>query len=149
MYRIRLLFLSIMIATLSGIAFSILVPYKFMRVVSSSMEPTIFPEDIIVYTPLAELSRGDVVVFYSNNNDDKILVKRVIGISGDVIDISEDGIYVNSKLYIEDKVESLENCYTVPEGAVFVMGDNYSISVDSRCWKDPYVKQDDILGVVL
>ncbi len=148
MYRIKLFVLSIIIATLICVAFFILVPYRFIRVVSSSMEPTFYSGDLVIYSTLAELSRGDIIVFYSDNKD-KILVKRVIGISGDVIDITEDGIYVNSELYLVGKVQSLQSCYTVPEGTVFVLGDNYEVSIDSRYWEDPYIKQDSILGVVL
>lgn len=147
-YRIKLFVLSIIIATIACATFFILVPYKFMRVMSSSMEPTLSAGDLIAYKPFTDVSRGDIIVFFSDDDKNKTLVKRVIGVSGDTIDIVEDGVYVNSILYITGKIQNTESHYTVPQESVFVLGDNYEISVDSRYWKDPFIKQDNILGVV-
>ncbi len=148
MDRIKLFVLSIIIATIACATFFILVPYKFMRVMSSSMEPTLSSGDLIAYKPFTDISRGDIIVFFSDDDKNKTLVKRVIGVSGDTIDIVEDGVYVNSILYITGKIQNTESHYTVPQESVFVLGDNYEISVDSRYWRDPFIKQDNILGVV-
>lgn len=149
MYRLKLLMLGSIIAIFSCISFSIIVPYKFVKVVSSSMEPTLHSGELIIYNPFFDLSRGDIIVFRSNNDNSKILVKRIIGIPGDSIDINSSGIYINSQLYMEGEIQSLKTCYNVPQETVFVMGDNYKVSIDSRNWEEPYVKKQDILGVVL
>ncbi len=120
----------------------------------SSMEPTLNNGDKVIALKSKKYKTSDIVAFYYNN---KILIKRVIGSSGDIIDIKDDGtVYVNGveiqEPYITDK--SLGNCdisfpYQVPENRIFVMGDHRKTSVDSRISAVGSIELDDVVGKVV
>lgn len=122
-----------------------------LQVYGTSMEPTLTEGDIVLSLKGSKFSPGDVVAFYYNN---KILVKRVIGSAGDWIDIDPDGtVYVNhqelQEPYLEDKAFGtcdLTLPYQVPEGRIFVMGDNRSVSLDSRSTAVGCVSEEQIVG---
>ncbi|MCL1859391.1 MAG: signal peptidase I [Oscillospiraceae bacterium] len=117
----------------------------------SSMNPTLYDGEVIVSLRWTSAKPGDIIVFYYNNN---ILMKRVIAKEGDWVNISDDGtVYVNEKAldepYITEK--SLGECdiempYQVPDGSVFVMGDNRKTSADSRLRDIGPVKTENIVG---
>ncbi len=123
-------------------------------IMSGSMEPTLMTGDTVIFSVFHKLDRGDIIEF---ERDGEVLSKRVIGISGDVITFSEDGMLVrNGEKLTESYVKSqnstfpaLESKYVVPEGKVFVLGDNRLDSFDSRYWEDPYVNVADIMGEYL
>lgn len=125
-----------------------------LQIYGTSMNPTLYEGDFVVSVKGGKMETGDLVAFYYNN---KILVKRVIGQAGQWIDIAEDGtVYVdNVKIdepYLTDR--GLGECdielpYQVPENRVFVMGDNRSISVDSRSTTIGCVSEEQMVGRIV
>jgi len=123
---------------------------------SSSMEPTLVPgERVLVakfYYLITEPQRGDIIVFRYPFDDRKNLIKRVIGLPGEKIKISNGMIYVNGEPLQGDKYVRTYYDYgfygegekTVPEDSYFVLGDNSINSDDSRFWG--YVPRKNILG---
>lgn len=125
-----------------------------MRVEGSSMEPNLNEGDIIVGVKSRDFETGQVCCFYYNN---KLLLKRVIATEGDWVVIDEEGyVYVNDTLvdepYVTDRslgICDIEFPYQVPEGTLFLMGDNRSTSVDSRSSVVGCVAEEEIYGKIL
>lgn len=138
--------------TVSAIA--VLVATLFLPVLQiygTSMTPTLYDGDIVLTLKTSEFETGDVIAFYYNN---KILVKRVIGTSGDWVSMNEDGdVMLNGELLYEPYVvdKSIGECniefpYQVPEERLFVMGDHRSVSIDSRNTTIGCISQEQIVG---
>lgn len=117
------------------------------------MEPTLSDGDVLVLLNVHDFSSGQLCCVAWQN---KLLIKRVIAVGGDSVDIDREGnVSVNGHLldepYVTDK--SLGECdidfpYTVPEGRIFVMGDQRSTSIDSRSSVVGAVEEDQIVGRV-
>ena len=111
-------------------------------VFGSSMVPTLHGGDRLILRQVAyEPRRGDIVVIDRNTQEEQNLIKRVIGVAGDEINIDFDWgrVYRNGELLEEPYINEptwnqfdVEFPVTVPEGCVFVMGDNRNHSDDSR-----------------
>lgn len=124
-----------------------------LQVTGTSMSPTLEEGQILMASKGNAFKTGDVIAFYLNN---KILVKRVIAMPGDWVNISDDGtVYVNDialdEPYLKEK--SLGDCnidlpYQVPESKIFVMGDNRSVSLDSRNTAIGCVSEEQVVGKV-
>ncbi len=133
--------------------------FRIIQVDGESMVPTLQNGDkLIVWGAGYEPERGDVVIVDSYTAYGKPLVKRVIAKGGDTISIDyETGtVTVNGEVLQEDYIAAptylgydVEFPYTVPEGAVFVMGDNRNASLDSRSSYIGCIDERDILGKVL
>jgi len=142
----------IVIAALAVIISSAFLPV--FRVTGSSMSPTLANEDVVLCIRTSHYKRGDIVAFHYNN---KVLLKRVIGLPGDIIEISEDGtVSVNGGELEEDYIsgKALGECdiempYKVPENRLFVMGDHRAVSIDSRSTAVSCVAYENVLGKVL
>ena len=98
--------------------------------------------------------RGDILIFNSNH-DNKILIKRLIGLPGDIIEIVPNNdkslILLNGEEYDESYLkEPMEISgymkFEVPEGKYFFLGDNRNDSYDSRYWEDPFIEEEEILA---
>jgi signal peptidase I len=142
---------------------------------SSSMVPTLHVDDCIVVPKFAyglhvpfidkplvtwdSPSRGKVVVFHREddptttvNESGRALVKRVIGLAGDTVTIVGTGVFVNGSLLQEQYARWVGGgvakpvSFTVPEGTLFMLGDNREESYDSRFWSNPFVPVARVLG---
>lgn len=121
-----------------------------VRVASGSMEPTLeqgsFQWLNKWYYYFHPIKRGDIIVFPSPVDKSKDLIKRVIGLPGDSIQIINKEVFLNYKKLTEpyvihkraDEILSGDNMpeVIVPQNCLFVMGDNRDWSEDSRDWKD-------------
>lgn len=124
-----------------------------------SMQPTLYENNYIFLSKQAYLfhepKTKDIVVFHSELKTDtgkeKLLIKRVIGLPGDVITITDGKVYINDKelkepYTLEPFTSGQVDHLKVPEGSVFVMGDNRQHSTDSRVDSVGCVKIDKIIG---
>lgn len=124
-----------------------------------SMEDTLYPDDYIFVSRQAyffgEPERGDVVVFHSElmgeNGVTKNLIKRVVGIPGDTVEIKGGSVYVNGEAikepYIKEGFTSGEmEKVTVPDEMLFLMGDNRQRSKDSRDPDVGFVPKKQLIG---
>lgn len=124
-----------------------------LQIQGSSMEPTLNDEEIVVLVKTSKLKRGQLCCFSYQN---KLLIKRIIGVPGDTINIDEKGfVYVNNELldepYILDR--ALGECdvtfpVRVSENHYFILGDHRSTSIDSRCSAVGLVNSDQIIGKI-
>lgn len=135
-----------------------------------SMEPNFHDRERLIVNKIIyrirEPRRGEVVVFHAP--EEKDYIKRVIALPGETVKVENDTVYINdqplSEPYIADVVEQAQRqgksynyrnfletpngieAVTVPEGTVFVMGDNRSNSKDSRMESVGFIPMEDIVG---
>ncbi|MDO4834810.1 MAG: signal peptidase I [Bacillota bacterium] len=131
----------------------------------TSMEDTLYENNYLIVNKLAYLNRehpqrGDIIVFKSDliNPDtgkEMLLIKRVIGIEGDVLSFKDNEVYRNGKLLREDYImDEMPEVRDYPNGQtfeigndeVFTMGDHRSVSRDSRDAGVGMVKEEEIVG---
>lgn len=149
---------------------------------SASMKPTLREDDYIlvpkflfglhlplvdeVFVKWSKPNRGDVIVFNKRlelpSEDDgfhEAIVKRVIAVEGDLIEICGERVILNGSPLVEPYAQWEEpqggegedspyhfGPFRVPNGKVFVLGDNRSNSEDSRLWSDPFVSLSQVVG---
>ena len=124
-----------------------------LQIEGTSMEPTLVNGDIVLLAKTTNFDRGELCGFSWNN---KLLIKRVIGIPGDWIEIDTDGtVYLNGERLDEPYAEQLavgecdlEFPFQVPQEQYFVLGDMRESSIDSRNTLIGCVAKDQILGRV-
>jgi signal peptidase I len=112
-----------------------------------SMSPTINDGDrMIVNTDISEgIFKDDIIIF---KNEEKSFCKRVIGVKGDRIEITNNGIIVNDKLMYKTLDTGLMNSQiTLGEDEFYVIGDNVDNSYDSRFYGP--IKKSQIIGKVI
>ena len=124
-----------------------------LQIEGTSMEPTLHNGDIVLLMKTTRFKRGDLCGFTWNN---KLLIKRVIGVPGDWIEIDTDGtVYLNGEKLDEPYVEQkafgecdLEFPFQVPAEQYFVIGDMRENSIDSRNTLIGCIPKDQIVGKV-
>lgn len=124
------------------------------RIQGNSMNPTLSEGDVVIALRGADISQGDLVVFYYEN---RVLVKRCIAGSGQQVDIDDNGnVYVDGELlnepYLTEKALGecdIELPCQVPESCFFVMGDHRSVSLDSRSSSVGCVSKGQLAGKIV
>ncbi len=142
----------IVVAALAVLAATLWMPV--LRVYGSSMAPTLHNGEILVSVKTKDFSSGDIIAFYHGN---KLLIKRYIAGPSDYVNVDEDGnVSVNGTLldepYLAEKAygeADIEFPYQVPDQRYFVMGDNRSVSIDSRSSIVGCIAGDQIVGKVV
>ena len=138
-------------------AIAVLVATLWMPVLQTfgdSMTPTLEDGQVVISLKSGDFKQGDVIAFYFNN---KILIKRLIAVPGDWVNIDEAGnVYVNGELLNEPYVDELSfgYCdiplpYQVPDERYFVMGDHRSVSMDSRDSNIGCVASEQVVGSIV
>ncbi len=112
-----------------------------VRVDGFSMLPTLHDGEFVLVNKLAYQwgtpTRGDIIVFRSTTTNDLDLIKRIMGLPGDKINIHNGQVIVNGQTLAEPYINAVPNYsgeWQVPEGYLFVLGDNRNDSSDSHAW---------------
>lgn len=155
--RYKAVFRSTVFTLITVAAIAILVATLWLPVLQiygGSMTPTLNDGEIIFTVKTSDFEVGDIIAFYYNN---KILVKRVVAVAGEWVNIDKDGnVYVNDVLLDEPyaKEKTLGDCnielpYQVPDGRIFVLGDHRETSVDSRNTAVGCVAEEQLVGKIV
>jgi signal peptidase I len=116
--------------------------FENYRVVGYSMTPTLEDEQFLVVDKLGyrlhEPQRGDIIVFRDPRDSDRKLIKRVVGLPGEVLEIREGKVFINDTQVDEPYIESMGRysmaATLIPTDHYFVLGDNRNNSSDSHNW---------------
>lgn len=162
--KLRKIIITLIPVFLGLLIAAVLKSYVFInvRVPTESMLPTISVGDLMIGSKLAyyfeDPARGDIITFYSPEDNATMYVKRIIGLPGDTVTIKEGKVYINHSntplsepyLNLTDLPKGDYGPYEVPGGCYFVMGDNRNHSYDSRFWKTTnYVSTEDITSKII
>ncbi len=129
--------------------------FRIANVDGKSMLPTLRHGDWLVVSGQETYRRGDIIIITQPNDLDKPLVKRVIAVGGETIDIDFQSheVFVNGVLLNESYIREptalsydVQFPFVVPEGCVFAMGDNRNDSLDSRSSRVGCIDERYILG---
>lgn len=127
-----------------------------VQVEQFSMEPTLFQKERLLVNKLSykigEPQRGDIVVFHYPNNPAEDYIKRIVGLPGDKVQIIRGDVVVNGQVadepYIAEKYSPATlGEWQVPNGSLFVLGDNRMHSSDSQEWG--FVPLENVVGKAL
>jgi len=125
-----------------------------VRVENVSMKPTLVAGEFVLVNRLSyrfgDFERGDVVVFHYPPHPEEDYIKRVIGLPGDTVTIRDGQVKVNESVLQEDYISGppqYSGAWQVPEGQLFVLGDNRNQSSDSHSWG--FVPMNNVVGKAL
>lgn len=139
------------------LAFLVTSVVKPTLVVGESMNDTLQDKDYLLINRLAYIGDSkpeykDIVVFKTDLEDERILIKRVIGVEGDAVRVENGLVVINDKVLLEKYPKTKETIgsvdLVVPKGKVFVLGDNRDHSLDSRFEEIGLVDESQIIGKV-
>ncbi len=150
---------SIMATAVITIMFVFTFFFRIAGVVGPSMIPTLQDGDkLMVSAFVNEPKKGDVIIITQPNDFHEPIVKRIIALPGQIVDINfekgfvyVDGVLLNEPYIQGNTTDKFDKDFplTVPEGSVFVMGDNREHSTDSRSSQIGFVEENYILGKVI
>lgn len=130
-----------------------------IRVESVSMKETLLPGDFVLVNRIAyelgnfttgDIERGDIIVFDPPFVAPEPYIKRIVGLPGEEITIQDGDVYIDDVLMLESYIQTsfhTQGSWKIPQGEVFVMGDNRNNSSDSRSWGT--VPLENIIGKAL
>ncbi len=153
-FRILRSTINILIVTAAVAALIATLVLPVVQITGTSMEPTLSEGDIVVLMKTDSLHRGDLCAFaYSN----KILIKRVIGLPGEFINIDNEGtVYINGEKIDEPYLitkglgdTDIDFPFQVPDNQYFMLGDQRDTSVDSRNTVIGCITTDQMVGKIL
>jgi len=145
---------SVVVGALTGLAVRrwLVLP---AQVESSSMQPTLRPGRRVVVRRLRRaerVARGDLVLVRSEELG-RIVVKRAVGLPGEVIHLDGRGrVRIDGNRLVEPHTPHASGpatTFVVPDGSLFLLGDNRQASSDSRTWRQPYLSEDAVVGKVV
>lgn len=123
---------------------------------SASMHPTVQINDRILINKFIyrfeDVERGDIIVFKPNadTGETRDMLKRVIGLPGETVEIKNNQVYINDtpleEAYLAETPAYQFGPVTIPDDCVFVLGDNRNKSADAHVWLNPYLGIDQIKG---
>lgn len=152
-------FVSIFVMAVVAIAVAFTFMFRTVSVDGGSMNPTLWDGDrLIITSGLGKVKYGDIVVASQPNPLEKTLIKRVIATEGQQVDIDfhKGIVYIDGVELVENYIadpttlnEGVEFPVVVPEGCVFVMGDNRLHSTDSRSTMIGFIDTDYVMGKVV
>lgn len=133
--------------------------FEAFKFPSASMEPTLRPGDHLIVKKLwlsqENVLRGDIVVFTHENDPEVNILKRVVGLPGETIEIRDDTVFINSEPLLEsyaqweqvdDPVSFEFPAQKIPADSIFVLGDNRHQSKDSRFFDPPFIPLNRVKG---
>ena len=153
---------ALFLENLKVIIITVIVTFVFLqfvqisRVHGTSMENTYHEGHIVLVNKIFykrdQPQRNDIVIVdYRSGDEETYIIKRVIGVGGDHIDIKDNTVYVNNQqideIYIKEAMFTEDLSLDIPEGKIFVMGDNRNSSLDSRKL-GVFDFEDDVIGKV-
>lgn len=139
-------------------SYTILFFFQISRVHGTSMLPTYKQGDILLVDKFlykkTEPERNDIIIVdYKNELEEELfIIKRVVGIEGDCVEIRNNKLFINGleleEPYLYEEMDNADIKIDIPPGKLFVMGDNRNVSLDSR--EIGYVDfEDDVVGKVM
>ena len=135
-------FVETIVITLAIYVLVRLLLFESYRVVGHSMDPTLEDNQFLVVEKVSyrlhEPERGDIIVFRDPNGDKRKLIKRIVGLPGEVVEIRNGQVLIDGQPldepYIVDPGRYSQPPTEVPQGQYFVLGDNRNNSSDSHYW---------------
>lgn len=151
-YFIREWILPIVVAFVLAWLINTFVVFR-IEVPTGSMIPTINIDDKIFVRRTYfkdRFQRGDILVFNSVEENNTLLIKRLVGLPGETVELRNGILYIDGVLVEEPYVVhnlDFSGRYVVPEGHLLFFGDNRATSRDARFWDDPFVSVEEVIGV--